>query len=416
MNKKDLVFLNYSAAESSVSPDTIPTLVPEEKMKSILEGDENPFFKVESIDYPVKGTGGIYQEQFFESFKNVMNDRPIPGSKRGHTWESRPTSDLYTVGARMDKNGDGTGKIHMKIYIPPEGDSDSNAGLIRDAKANIVHFSLVTWPEYTVSKDDEGNEITYFTASKGYERNDAVEYGAGAMQQTVNSNDSGWLDKARSLIESGLFNTDDDSETPIRDGVVMRSALRRMVSRANAEHKTEIAELISMIDKNKGATTVTKKEIIEAVSAAIENNSLTLKELATAVNCEDRLLTKNHSDALAMAEQFAEIGVKDPVSSYKNMQDLIAKTEKARVENKLKSEFDPNGLGEKNVLLSYAVDKLGNTPEDKLDEAIAELKESPVAKNLAGQMADAGSEANQMPGYSDKSVKNEITGAPVLEL
>jgi hypothetical protein len=196
----------------------------------------------------------------------------------------------------------------------------------------------------------------------------------------------------------------------------MRSALRRLVSRANAEHETEIAELISMIDKNKGATTVTKKEIIEAVSAAIENNSLTLKELATAVNCEDRLLTKNHSDALAMAEQFAELGVKDPVSSYKNMQDLIAKTEKARVENKLKSEFDPKGLGEKNVLLSYAVDKLGNTPENKLDEAIAELKESPVAKNLAGQMADAGSEANQMPGYSDKSVKNKITGAPVLEL
>jgi len=413
--KKKLVFLNYADIGSKVSADSIPTLVPEEKMKSILGNDESPFYKVESIEYPVNGTGGIYQEQFFESFKNVMSDRPIPGSKRGHTWESRPTSDLYTVGARMDKNGDGTGIIHMKVYIPPEGDSDSNAGLIRDAKANIVHFSLVTWPEYTVSKDDEGNEITYFTASKGYERNDAVEYGAGAMQQKVNSDESGWLEEARSLIESGRFNTDDDSDKPIHDGVVMRSALRRMVSRANAENKAEIAELISLIDKNKGAKTVDKKAILEAVSTAIENNSLTLKELAAASKSEDRLLTKNHEEAMAMAEQFAELGVKDPVSSYKNMQTKIEETEKARVENKLRAEFDPNGLGEKNVLLSYAVDKLGNTPEDKLDEAIVELKETPVAKNLAGQMADAGSEANQI-GYSDKTTKNEITGTTVIEL
>ena len=413
--KKKLVFLNYADIGSKVSADSIPTLVPEEKMKSILGNDESPFYKVESIEYPAKGTGGIYQEQFFESFKNVMSDRPIPGSKRGHTWDSRPTSDLYTVGARLDKNGDGTGIIHMKIYIPPEGDSDSNAGLIRDAKANIVHFSLVTWPEYTVSKDDEGNEITYFTASKGYERNDAVEYGAGAMQQKVNSDESGWLDEARSLIESGHFNTDDDSDKPIHDGVVMRSALRRMVSRANVENKPEIAELISMIDKNKGARTVTKKEILEAVSTAIENNSLTLKDLAAASKSEDRLLTKNHEEALAMAEQFAELGVDDPVSSYKNMEETIKKTEKARVENKLKAEFDPNGLGEKNVLLSYAVDKLGNTPEAELDEAIAELKETPVAKNLAGQMADAGSEANQI-GYSEKTAKNEITELSVVEL
>jgi len=413
--KKKLVFLNYADIGSKVSADSIPTLVPEEKMKSLLGDDESPFYKVESIEYPVKGTGGIYQEQFFESFKNVMSDRPIPGSKRGHTWESRPTSDLYTVGARMDKNGDGTGMIHMKIYIPPDGDSDSNAGLIRDAKANIVHFSLVTWPEYTVSKDEEGNEITYFTASKGYERNDAVEYGAGAMQQKVNSDEYGWLEEARSLIESGRFNTDDDSDKPIHDGVVMRSALRRMVSRANAEHKPEIAELISLIDKNKGARTVTKKEILEAVSAAIENNSLTLKELAAAANSEDRLLTNNHEDALAMAEQFAELGVDNPVSSYKNMEETIKKTEKARVENKLKAEFDPNGLGEKNDLLTHAVDKLGNTPEAELDEAIAELKETAVAKNLAGQLADAGSEANQI-GYSDKTTKNEITGAPVIEL
>jgi hypothetical protein len=414
--KKKLVFLNYADIGSKVSADSIPTLVPEEKMKSILGDDESPFYKVESIEYPVKGTGGIYQEQFFESFKNVMSDRPIPGSKRGHTWDSRPTSDLYTVGARLDKNGDGTGTIHMKIYIPPEGDSDSNAGLIRDAKANIVHFSLVTWPEYTVSKDEEGNEITYFTASKGYERNDAVEYGAGAMQQKVNSDESGWLEEARSLIESGRFNTDDDSDKPIQEGIVMRSALRRMVSRADAENKTEIAELISMIDKNKGARTVTKQEILEAVSTAIENNSLTLKELAAASKSEDRLLTKNHEEAMAMAEQFAELGVDDPVSSYKNMQTKVEETEKARVENKLRSEFDPNGLGEKNVLLSYAVDKLGNTPEDKLDEAIAELKGTAVAKNLAGQMADAGSEANQMTGYSDKTTKNEITDAPVIEL
>src|SRR5690606_18777601 len=102
------------------------------------------------------------------------------------------------------------------------------------------------------------NEVRKFTASKGYERNDAVEYGAGAMKQTVNS-ESGWLDNAKALIEAGKFNAVDDSTEVIRNGVVMRTALRRIVSRA-PNGNPEVASLISMIDKKVKGNRVDRTE------------------------------------------------------------------------------------------------------------------------------------------------------------
>lgn len=414
MSKKGLVVLNYAPASSAVSPDSVPTLVPKDKMTPILAGDTEPFYKVESIAYPVKGTGGIYLESFFESFVSIMNDRPIPGSKRGHSYESRPTSDLYTVGGKLDRNGDGSGTVHMKVYIPKEGDSDSNVGLIRDAKANIVHFSLVTWPEFTVTRDEDDNEIRQFTASKGYERNDAVEYGAGAMGQEVNSEGrelpEGFFTEAKALIEENRYDARSTSteSQPIRGGVVYRSALRRLASSADGQDRADLASLISMIDKrSKGAKRMNKEEALALLRNLRENGELTLMEVANAINLENQVVTESMKNAAATVAELTKLGVTDPVATFKSMSDTIKKTEKDRVENRLKAEFDKTGLGDKNLLFVHAKKALGNTTEADLDKAIEDFKADPVSKNLAGQMADVLSKTNQL-GESESNQNQSV--------
>ena len=413
--KKNLVFLNYRSISETPEVETVPILLPNEKYKSLIDGDKEPFFKIESIEYPVKGTGGIYTEQFFESFLSVMNDRPIPGSKRGHTFESRPASDLYTVGGKLDKNGDGTGTVHMRVYIPRDGDSDSNTGLIRDAKSNIVHFSLVTWPEFTVEKDEYGNEITYFTASKGYERNDAVEYGAGAMRQTVNSLTDFDVDEARALIDSGNYNAVDDSEEVIRNGVVMRTALRRIVSRA-ANGNPEVASLISMIDKaesKKRGKRMDKAELIEAVR---RENGLTLDEIAKALNQSERLMGEEHKNALSVMTELNKLGVKDPIAEIKanraRIEELAKSERSVALTNTFGASKVENGK-ELNLVREYAEERVPkNAVGEDLTKAIEEVKNSTIAKRLAGEMADPSSEVNRIETRENTVQPGEI---PVVE-
>lgn len=397
--KRNLVFLNYRSISETPAVETVPILLPNEKYKTLIDGDKEPFFKIESIEYPVKGNGGIYTEQFFESFLSVMNDRPIPGSKRGHTFESRPASDLYTVGGKIDKNGDGTGTVHMRVYIPRDGDSDSNTGLIRDAKSNIVHFSLVTWPEYSVKKDEDGNEEIYFTASKGYERNDAVEYGAGAMKQTVNSFTDFDIYEAKNLIDSGKYNVIDDSDEVIQNGYVMRTALRRIVSRA-ANGNPEVASLISMIDKAESKKRGKRMEKAELLEAIRREPGLTLDEIAKAVNQSDRLMVEDHKNALAVMTELNKLGVKDPVAEIK--------ANRARIEELAKSERSvalTNAFGaskvengeEVNLVRGYAEERVPkNAVGEDLVKAIEDVKNSAIAKRLAGEMADPSSEVNRI--------------------
>ena len=211
-SKKPVVF-NFQSAKLSLSPEAVPTLIPSVVMDELQRGDDQPFFKLQAIEYPVEGTGvypsnkAVYTEQFFESFLAVCKQRPIPGSKRGHEWTGRPSTDFYLVGGKLDKTGNGKGTVYFKNYVPPSGDTTSNAGLIRDMKAGIVHFSLVTMPKYETEGDEQR-----FIGSAGYERNDAVEYGVGAMEQTTNA-DPNAIDIAvdsiahvEQLIESGALN------------------------------------------------------------------------------------------------------------------------------------------------------------------------------------------------------------------
>ena len=429
-----LVFLNYARSKSSL-PDasTIDNMVPRAAMDALTNGDPEPFYKVEAIDFPAKGSGGVYEGSFFKSFINVTKERPIPGSKRGHEWVSRGNSDFYTVGGKIDSLDNGkTGTAFLKIYIPPKGDTTDNTGLIRDAKANMVHFSLVTRPDYNVKaeKDEMGNpvQVRHFTASAGAERNDAMEYGGGAMTQVVNSQETIDFDLARSLIAEGKFDRDTRIEgSPLQNGKVYRSALRSMISRANGQELPEVAELISLIDKSKnnGGKSVDKQELIETGGNMLKNAQVSLQELAKAGGMEKLLRNaEDEANAETVKALNAKLGVTE--KPLEKLDAILAENKvnaEATVENAISDIAGPKMLDnpdktktEKipNAAHDYAAGKCKGLSGEALKNAIEGLKKDRIMIALNGERADGNSGMNRVvAGGKTGTVSNDGDGVKV---
>lgn len=190
MAVNELVVLNYQQTpQVAVAAKDIENLIPPVAMNELIKDDPNPFYSVEAIRYPVIGNThiwgvqGTYEEPYFESLAESLKTQVIPGSKDGHSSGGKPANDLFLVGVKLIKNGDGTGVAYLKNYIPPRGFSSDNYGLIRDAKLGILRFSLVSKPVYDQGKINSLNEY-HIIGTRGGDRNDAVE--EGAMAQTVN--------------------------------------------------------------------------------------------------------------------------------------------------------------------------------------------------------------------------------------
>ncbi|MDR1174687.1 MAG: hypothetical protein LBK83_04370, partial [Treponema sp.] len=110
---KGLVFCNLNSTKRELPAAVdIPTLVREETIKALLKNEENPHYLVEAIDFPVKGSGGIYTKQFFTSFLDRMQVHPFGGNKLGHSWPEK--NDFYTVGGKIEENGKEAGTVYFK--------------------------------------------------------------------------------------------------------------------------------------------------------------------------------------------------------------------------------------------------------------------------------------------------------------
>ena len=359
--------LNYAVDEKIrvLGENEVPTLIPSEKLLVLTNGDGNPYFKIQAIKYPIRGSGGIYEESFFQSFVDVTNSRPIPGAKRGHWRANRPESDFYMIGGKLEPNGDGTGTVYFKNYIPPLGDGSDNARFIQDAKAGIVNFSLVSAPSYTVDE----NGIYHFTGTEGYERNDAVEFGTGAMKQQTNSEEeteildllkNGNVDKTSPWIEC---ENEDDAiyyrENQIgKSGKIYRSALRSLAARGP---ETGATELLAIMD-SKGEK-MNKEEMLLKLTNMRTNGELTNVELAKAFG----LVLEN-------AEEVTRLKTENSALTAK-----LAQTETIRVNAFMDKEFGTEGL-----LRDYAGKQLNSMDPAKVEE----FKKDPVALQLAGTHTD----------------------------
>ena len=189
---KKVNFRGGGSGTTDISPSEVPTLIPEKAKKEFMEGDADPYFKIQEIEYPIKANGYIYTESFFESFVEKTKIRPTPGSKSGHSlrWGERPPTDFILVGGKLVKNGNGTGKVYFKNYIPPKLVSDNEA-FKKEARADMVHFSLVTYSKDEIVESPDGDREYYVIQSLYGERNDAVEFDTGGMDQKTNKAETG---------------------------------------------------------------------------------------------------------------------------------------------------------------------------------------------------------------------------------
>ena len=410
-----LVYLNFKTPDSATLPKAseLPTLIPEETFTVLRDGDQNqePLLVTEAIDFPVEGSGGVYTKEFFQSFLNRLKVHVFGGNKLGHSWPER--DDFFTIGGKINTNQDGkTGTVYLKIYIPSFGFETTNSGFIRNVKAKNVHYSLVTYPQGELRKGDDGEYKMHFVESIGYERNDAVPFEGGAMKQRVNTSEVQKInfELARELIENGKVSRDDNGEEFLVNGKVSRPMLRRMVANADCERKSEIGELISMIDKRKnGGKPVELKEAIEMVSNAAANGTVNLKDLMKNCGAEKLLRNEKDDEMIALANSLAaKLGDKPleklEVVLAENKKNAEAIAENAVIEIVGKKKLEN---GEENPAFTHAMKEVNGKTGEALQNAIEALKDDSVMKVLLGNVADPNTRINAV--VTDKKLaSNEV--------
>lgn len=364
---KDMKKLNLRVPDDTVltiDPSTIPTTIPKEAQAEWIQDD--PYFKIQEIEYPIMANGYNYTESFFKSFIKVLNDRPIPGSRAGHdtSWGSRGVTDLLLIGGKIESNKDGTGKAYLKNYILPVGGSGDNSVFIKENKTNMVEYSLVSYTEDEPIYDEAGNYLrTDVIKSLGHERNDAVGYGEGAMDQKTNTQQG---------------------------------------------------------KENIGEERMEKKDILAALLVLKTNNGTDLPEIAKTLNLESLLITDSQKANLAKHNSIVKLcGDTDPVEFIES----LMKDKKANAADVRSAKIDKEfGLVEfadtkkANSARVYAEKILGT--DELTDEKLNEIKEDELYKKLFNERQDITSDENLLGmGEKDKTnTKENKTGVKVRKI
>ena len=419
---KEYVVLNFKQTASKLTADDIANTIPANQLAELLNGDSNPYYSVEAIEYPamgnthIWGVPGEYTEKYFQSLEKSLKKNVIPGSKNGHSYGDKPTNDIFLVGMQLASNGDGTGTAYFKNYIPPKDfNGGDNYGLIRDAKLGLLQFSLVSKPVYDEKELAKSGKYL-IVGSKGGDRNDAVE--EGAMKQTVNSTGSNDFGLLRDLVSNGQITLENIDGNVIQNGKVSRPALRQIVSRADCENKAEYSELISMIDKTKnGGKTVELKEAIDMVVVAVKNGQAVFADIARNAGC-DKLIRNAEDDKNAeMVRALNSLGLGDnPVEKVKAILAENKANAEAIVMNRIIAEYGmPEKDGKKNTAYEYAYAKCAGKNGADLDAAMNALKDDGVMKAIRGSQADLFMQVIHTENKKAESV-NTYNGMPVIEI
>lgn len=332
----------------NVDPSTIPTVSPIAVLDNFgYSQEESPYFKVQEIEYPIIANGYNYTEQFFQSFTEKLNSRPFPGSADGHnmSWGGRSSTDLFLVGYKLESNGDGSGKVYFKNWIPERIGNKDNSAFILENKAGLVDYSLVAWTEDEEVVDDTTGQITMnvIKSIRG-ERNDAVEYGEGAMLQKTNS-------------QVALDNTNEGEK------------------------------------KN-----MTKEEILAGLKTLKTNLQITLPEVAESLGLSSLLITDAQKTNLANFDEVVKLcGSQPPVDFVKDLIESKKENATRERENLITSEFGPKVFKETQKVNSsrkYVENILGD--DELTEDRIKELKSDEAYLALKANEADFNSNDNEI--------------------
>jgi len=144
-----------------------------------------------------------------------------------------------------------------------------------------------------------------------------------------------------------------------------------------------------------------KTELLEKAKNFVENDELTLSEIATATNQADKILSKDHIDAVNILSSIKKITGDNPIEYINQLIDKEKKNEAAVRSARMTEEFGSCKFsnGAENKLRTYAEKVLSG--KELTNESINELKNDSIAKMLAGEIADENSDANAI-GYVEK--------------
>jgi hypothetical protein len=351
---KKINLRQFSSEKLTMSPDEIPTTAPEEALNQFVGDDKEPFYKIQEIEYPIKANGYVYVESFFESFIEKIKTNLIPGSKDGHEmrYGKRGQTDFLLVGGLIKSNGDKTGKVYLKNYIPPFAESD-NSNFIREAKANMIDFSLVSYTRDVREGLPDGSSVWNVVESMFGERNDAVGYGEGSMEQKTNS--------------------------------------------LNGE-----------VD-NKGELKV--NELLDKLKALKVNGEITLHGIAKHLGLENQLITEDQKANLSKFNAVQGLcGDTDPETFVTGLiadkKANAAEVKEAKL-NKL-AGLEKLENGDESPLRAHANTYFEN--REMTDENIEAFKKNSVTVTLAGQGLDPYHKANDLGKVDDKDKKKNAAG------
>lgn len=355
----------------NIKAEEIPNLVSEKILAEWIKEDD-PYFKIQAIKFPVKANGYNYTKSFFESFIKKMEVAPIPGSRDGHDYSfgGRASSDLILVGGKIELNKTNSEKgiVYLKNYIPPVGASGDNNIFIKELKSNMIDFSLVSYTKDELVKNKDGSETWNVVESLFGERNDAVPREMGAMEQKLNS----------------VNNPADGGENNKREKILM-----------------------------------TKEEILNGLKTLKTNNDITLPEVAKSLGLEGLLLTEDQKNLIAKLNSAQKLIGKDiDIVEFIN-ESISFKKENAKVnrENVLTKEF---GLKEypdtkkENKARTYAEQISEN--KELTEELISEIKKNSIYISLSAERADLNSEENNLTGELDSKKINESAIGGLVEV
>lgn len=300
----------------------LPTLISDEQYNILTEGDEDPFIFAQAIEFPVEGNGDIYDKPFFESFLEKNKERPFPGDKYGHSvsWYKRQPTHFNQIGGEIRGN-----IAYFKFYVPPETDSESNKSFKKEILTNGVDLSLVSKVSY---KYNEADNKYYILSSEGSERNDAVGYGEGSMDQAV------------------------------------------------------------MNKNNKNKENLGMDEILKKLNALREEGNLTVPELLRKLNAEKHLKTEEDRETIKKFNSLVDILGEDPIAKAKDLTETIKKNAEKVREAAMSEAFGPKINKDKTENLARQSAELILSNKEITDETIKEVKENPIYKANAGRAAD----------------------------
>jgi hypothetical protein len=203
-----------------------------------------------------------------------------------------------------------------------------------------------------------------------------------------------------------------------KDGVVYRSALRSVASRAAQNDLQELSDWASALVKKidaKGENAVNKDEVL----AWLKNNpGVPLTELAAAVGQGQMVVTEKHAKAIALAEGFLAMKIDDPLATMKAMQASLDAVDTDRVKNALDTAFgaEKEADGKPNLLRAHAGQMFGSVKFADMASKIEEFKKDPVALNLAGQRMDVTSGQNLFRTEPKADEPADVGGVPTMKV